>query len=86
MGFSAIREDQKRVLARPSLPTYMDNLEAGSRCFVRSGGGCSQNWAGETESIDAHHDRQLALRIGRAIEQGKRDQPLTDAERAVMPS
>ena len=38
-------------------------------------------WAGETESIDPRQ-RQLVLRIGRAIDRGRQISP-PDAERAV---
>ena len=79
LGAAATRDEQK--LSISNLPSdYVQNL----RRLVRvSPGGWTMlaEWAAETESIDATQ-RQLALRIGRAIERG-RDIKAQDAELAV---
>ena len=80
MGLSSTREEQKRALA--DLPSdFMENLKR----VVDVGPArwrMLADWAGETESIDPHQ-RQLVLRIGRAIDRG-REISAPDAERAVM--
>ena len=79
LGASATREEQKRSVSNLSAD-YIANLErvvavSSERWRMLA------DWAGETESIDATQ-RQLALRIARAIERG-REIRASDAERAV---
>ena len=80
MDFSSTREEQKRTASNLSAD-YVANLE---RVVGVSSDGWRMlaDWAGETESIDAIQ-RQLALKIARAIERG-REISAPDAERAVM--
>ena len=80
MDFSSTREEQKRTVSNLSAD-YVANLErvvgvSSDRWRMLA------DWAGETESIDATQ-RQLALKIARAIERG-REISAPDAERAVM--
>ena len=79
LGGSATRDEQKRELANLS-SDYVANLErlvsvSSERWRMLA------EWAAETESIDAGQ-RQLALRVGRALERG-RNIAAPDAERAV---
>ena len=80
LGAASTREEQRRALA--DLPSdFMENLTR----VVNVGPErwrMLADWAGETESIDPHQ-RQLALRIGRAISRG-RQISAEDAERAVV--
>ena len=80
MDFSSTREEQKRTVSNLSAD-YVANLErvvgvSSDRWRMLA------DWAGETESIDATQ-RQLALKIARAIERG-REISAPDAERVVM--
>ena len=79
MDLSSTREEQKRTVSNLSAD-YVGNLErvvgvSSDRWRMLA------DWAGETESIDAAQ-RQLALRIARAIERG-REIKASDAEGAV---
>jgi len=79
LGASAARAEQKRAISNLS-SDYVGNLErlvsvSSERWLMLA------EWAAETESIDPNQ-RQLALRIGRAIERG-RTIKAPDAERAV---
>jgi len=79
IGASSVREEQRRALS--DLPSdFMENLKrvvsVGPELWRMLA-----DWAGETESIDPHQ-RQLALRIARALDRGREISP-TDAERAV---
>ena len=79
LGASAARAEQKRAISNLS-SDYVGNLErlvsvSSERWMMLA------EWAAETESIDPNQ-RQLALRIGRAIERG-RTIKAPDAERAV---
>lgn len=79
LGAAATREEQRRGIANLSLD-YVANLErlvsvSSERWRMLA------EWAAETESIDPSQ-RQLALRICRAIERG-RNIKAHDAERAV---
>ena len=79
MGASATRDEQKRAIANLS-SDYVGNLER----LVSVGPErwrMLAEWAGETGAIDPIQ-RQLAIRIGRAIERGRQIKD-TDAERAV---
>ena len=79
LGASETRNEQKRTIS--SLPSdYVENLK---RLVKVSPAGWKMlaDWAAETESIDPH-ERQLALRLGRAIERGSNIKD-ADAERAV---
>ena len=80
MDLSSTREEQKRTVSNLSAD-YVANLErvvgvSSDRWRMLA------DWAGETESIDAIQ-RQLALKIARAIERG-REISAPDAERVVM--
>ena len=79
LGASAARAEQKQAISNLS-SDYVGNLErlvsvSSERWKMLA------EWAAETESIDPNQ-RQLALRIGRAIERG-RNIKAPDAERAV---
>ena len=79
LGASATRDEQKRDLANLS-SDYVANLErlvsvSSERWRMLA------EWAAETESIDPGQ-RQLALRVGRALERG-RNIAAPDAEKAV---
>ena len=79
LGAAATRDEQK--LSISNLPSdYVQNLQRLVRVSPQ-GWTMLAAWAAETESIDATQ-RQLALRIGRAIERG-RDIRAQDAELAV---
>ena len=79
LGASAARAEQKRAISNLS-SDYVGNLErlvsvSSERWLMLA------EWAAETEAIDPNQ-RQLALKIGRAIERG-RTIKAPDAERAV---
>ncbi len=79
LGASSAREEQRRAVA--SLPAdFVRNLERLVSVEPERWRTLAA-WAGETESIDPH-DRQLALRIARAISRGTQI-GADDAERAV---